>query len=97
MASKMLERPDLAEKLRQAHEQGRLLDAEAAMKEITSLIHPGTNAQALPPTKRWDNHEWVYIKCAVESDDYDQALGEGYEEFSTNGGNYHVLRKKKRA
>jgi hypothetical protein len=49
----------------------------------------------LAPTKRWSNHEYGYIKAAVESDDYDRALADGYEDFQSNGSNLHVLRKKK--
>ncbi len=62
--------------------------------EMKERAKPGNNVE-LPPTKRWSNHEYDYIKTPLESDDYDQALADGYEEFSTNGNSLHVLRRKK--
>jgi len=64
-----------------------------SIKERAMPARPGRTQ--LPPTKRWSSHEYDYIKAAVESDDYDQALADGYEEFSTNGNCLHVLRRKK--
>ncbi len=44
-----------------------------SIKERTMPAQPSNNAR-LPQTKRWSNHEYDYVKAAVESDDYDQAL-----------------------
>jgi len=76
---------------------GRTMTVEQALEwlrtETAQLSQP--NRVQYPPAKRWSNHEYDYIKAALESDDYDQALADGYEEFSTNGNSLHVLRRKK--
>jgi site-specific recombinase XerD len=72
---------------------GRAMTAEQALEWFRTETIP-TKVQ-LAPTKRWSNHEYDYIKAAVEGDDYDQALADGYEDFQSNGSNLHVLRKKK--
>jgi hypothetical protein len=64
-------------------------------RALKELIQPSQPIAQLPLTKRWDNHEYSYVKAAVESDDYDQALADGYEDFQSNGSSLHVLRKKK--
>jgi site-specific recombinase XerD len=74
----------------------RQLTAEQALEWFrTETLQVQPNKVQLPQTKRWDNHEYSYVKAAVESDDYDQALADGYEDFQSNGSNLHVLRKKK--
>jgi hypothetical protein len=72
---------------------GRTMTAEQALEWFRTETLPAK--VQLAPTKRWSNHEYDYIKAAVESDDYDQALADGYEDFQSNGSNLHVLRKKK--
>ncbi len=42
--------------------------------------------------KRWSNHKWSFIKCLMESEDFDNALGDGYELYSQSG-SLVVLRK----
>ncbi len=75
--------------------RGAATNVEAALdflrQEVKDMVQPGAHVE----TTRRSNHEYDYIRTAVESDDYMQALQDGYEDFSTNGGNVHVLRKKK--
>ena len=61
----------------------RVARAEQAMEAIDTA------------TRRWSNHEYDYIKTNVESDNYDSALADGYEELSGNGNSQQVLRRKK--
>jgi hypothetical protein len=75
----------------------RTLTVEESLSWIRETIKerntPSKNLQ-LPPTKRWSNHEYDYVKSAVETD-YDNALANGYEDFQSNGSSLHVLRPKK--
>jgi len=73
----------------------RALDKQEAIQYLKELIQPSQPVAQLPLTKRWSNHEYDYVKAAVESDDYDQALADGYEDFQSNGNSLHVLRRKK--
>ena len=73
----------------------RALNKQEAIQYLKELIQPSQPVAQLPLTKCWSNHEYDYVKAAVESDDYDQALADGYEDFQSNGSNLHVLRRKK--
>ena len=43
----------------------------------------------------WENHEWYWLRAHVGSDEYMQALSDGYEIVDKEDGGMRILRKAK--
>jgi len=63
--------------------------------KVTNLIASKYGPNKDPGTKRFENHVYIYIKTTIGSDDYDQALAEGFEQYQTGPNGLVYLRKPK--
>ena len=85
---------EMESKLTALKAEGRMPSVEALkpfLEELTGRL----NGKILTPAKRYSNHEYDYVQASIESQEFQQALEEGYEIMSSNGNGLHVLRRKK--